>query len=98
VPSIEAAAQTVTSVPAGNRMSIVNPPKSAKYANAWPLSTFTYVIIPQATANAPELRRFIFWALKPSSQKLISNSHLVFAPIPKVVLVAAEKTLGKVHS
>lgn len=97
-PAIEAAAQLVRSVPADNRMSIVDPPKSPEYKNAWPLSTFTYVIVHTTTPHAQALRKFIFWALTPKAQKLISNSFLVFAPIPKVVLVAAEKTLTKVHS
>ena len=96
-PDIEAAAQVVKSVPADNKMSIVDPPKSGKYKNAWPISTFTYVIIHTSTAQAQDLRKFIFWALTPKAQKLINNSFLVFAPIPKVVLVAAEKTLAKVH-
>jgi phosphate transport system substrate-binding protein len=97
-PDIEAAAQIVKTVPPDNKMSIVDPPASAKYKNAWPLSTFTYVILHTTTPQADALRKFIFWALTPKSQKLINNSFLVFAPIPKVVLVAAEKTLSKVHS
>ncbi|MGH2933809.1 MAG: phosphate ABC transporter substrate-binding protein PstS [Gaiellaceae bacterium] len=97
-PAIEAAAQTVTKVPADNKISITNPPKSPKFKNAWPLSTFTYIIIHTSTAQAQDLRKFVFWALTPKSQHMISNSFLVFAPIPKVVLVAAEKTLAKVHS
>jgi len=97
-PAIEAAAQTVTKVPADNEMSIVDPPASAKFKNAWPLSTFTYIIVHTTTPQAQELRKFVFWALAPKQQHLISNSFLVFAPIPKVVLVAAEKTLNTVHS
>ena len=97
-PDIEAAAQVVTSVPANNEMHIVNPPKSTKFKNAWPLSTFTYIILHTTTPQATDLRKFVFWALKPTSQHLIANSFLVFAPIPKIVLVAAEKTLNKVHS
>ena len=97
-PDIEAAAQSVTSVPADNKMSIVDPPKSAKYKNAWPLSTFTYVMVHTTTPQAQALRKFIFWALTPKAQHLINNSFLVFAPIPKVVLSAAERTLNKVHS
>jgi phosphate transport system substrate-binding protein len=96
-PDIEAAAQTVKSVPADNKMSIVDPPGGAAYKNAWPLSTFTYVIVHTSSPQAPDLRKFIFWALTPKAQHLINNSFLVFAPIPKVVLVAAEKTLAKVH-
>jgi phosphate transport system substrate-binding protein len=97
-PDIEAAAQTVKSVPAGNKMSIVDPPAGAKYKNAWPLSTFTYVIVHTSTPQAQALRNFVFWALTPKAQHLVNNSFLVFAPIPKVVLSAAEKTLNKVHS
>ncbi|HLX18532.1 MAG TPA: phosphate ABC transporter substrate-binding protein PstS [Gaiellaceae bacterium] len=95
-PDIEAAAATVKSVPANNQLSIVDPPKSA--TKAWPLSTFTYVIVHTSSPQATDLRHFIFWALGPKAQKMINNSFLVFAPIPKVVLVAAEKTLNKVHS
>jgi len=97
-PDIEAAAQVVKSVPADNKMSIVDPPANATYKNAWPLSTFTYVIVHTSTPQAAILKKFIFWALTPKAQKLINNSFLVFAPIPKVVLSAAEKTLNKVHS
>jgi len=96
-PAIESAAQLVKTVPADNKMSIVDPPASPKYRNAWPLSTFTYVIVHKSSAQADALRKFIFWALTPKAQKLINNSFLVFAPIPKVVLVAAEKTLTQVH-
>ena len=96
VPSIAAAAGTVTKVPADNRMSIVNPPKAKKYANAWPLSTFTYVILPAKTAKAADLRKFIFWALT-GGQANKFTAPLVFAPIPKVVLVAAEKTLKQIQ-
>ena len=97
-PAIESAAQLVKTVPADNKLSIVDPPASAKYKNAWPLSTFTYIILHKTTPQATDLRHFVFWALTPKTQKLISNSFLVFAPIPKVVLVAAEKTLTQVHS
>lgn len=97
-PDIEAAAQTVKKVPADNKMSIVDPPAGTKYKNAWPLATFTYVIVHMSTPQAQSLRKFVFWALTPTAQKMINNSFLVFAPIPKFVLSAAEKTLTKVHS
>jgi ABC-type phosphate transport system substrate-binding protein len=53
------------------------------------------VIIPQTTSNAAELRKFIFWAMT-SGQKL--GVKLRYVPIPKHVLVAAEKTLKTVHT
>jgi len=91
---ITAAAGTVKNVPAGNEMHIVNPPKGDKLA--YPIATFTYVILPTKSDKASELRKFVFYAVNPSQgQKL--GPKLLFAPLPKVVLVAAEKTLKKVQ-
>ena len=47
------------------------------------------------TDKAPALRKFVFYALT-QGQKL--GPRLLFVPIPKVVLVAAEKTLKKVQT
>jgi phosphate transport system substrate-binding protein len=92
---IAAAASSVTSVPSDNEMHIVNPAK--KYDLAYPICTFTYVIIPQQTAHAAELRKLIFWALT-QGQKPEYEAKLMFAPLPKPVLVAAEKTLKTIHT
>jgi phosphate transport system substrate-binding protein len=92
---ITAAASTVTKVPASNEMHIVDPPKSQPLA--YPISTFTYVLVPTKTDKAPQLRRFIFWALT-QGQKKEYTAKLLFVPIPKPVLVSAEKTLKKVKS
>ena len=91
--AIVAAAAGITKVPASNEMHIVNPPKSMP--KAYPISTFTYVILPLKTPNAPALRKFVFWALT-QGQKY--GPPLRFVAIPKVVLVSAEKTLKKVQS
>jgi phosphate transport system substrate-binding protein len=92
---IAAAASSVTSVPANNEMHIVNPPK--KYDLAYPICTFTYVIVPQQTAHSAELKKLIFWALT-QGQKPEYEAKLMFAPLPKPVLVAAEKTLKTIHT
>ena len=92
---ILAAAQAFPKVPANNEMHIVNPPKSA--ALAYPISTFTYVIVPQQTSHAAELRRMIFWALT-QGQKAQYTSKLLFVPLTKSVLVASEKTLKSIHT
>jgi phosphate transport system substrate-binding protein len=92
---IAAAASSVTSVPANNEMHIVNPPK--KYDLAYPICTFTYVIVPQQTAHSAELKKLIFWALT-QGQKPEYEARLMFAPLPKPVLVAAEKTLKTIHT
>jgi ABC-type phosphate transport system substrate-binding protein len=80
-------------VPASNELHIVNPPKSNSLA--YPICTFTYVILPTKTEKAPQLRKFVFYALT-QGQKF--GPKLVFSPIPNVVLFAAEKTLKKVQS
>jgi phosphate transport system substrate-binding protein len=92
---IIAAADAFPKVPANNEMHIVNPPKSA--ALAYPIATFTYVIVPQQTSHAAELRKMIFWALT-QGQKAQYTSKLLFAPLTKTVLVASEKTLKTIHT
>jgi phosphate transport system substrate-binding protein len=92
---IQAAASTVKNVPANNEMHIVNPPRGDKLA--YPIATFTYVILPTKSSKSADLRKFIFYAVNPSQgQKL--GPKLLFAPLPKVVLVAAEKTIGRIQA
>jgi phosphate transport system substrate-binding protein len=100
VKSIELAAELVNAkkIPKNftGGLSIVDPPKSKKYKNAWPISTFTYVLLPTKTSNAASVKAFIKWVLQPAQQKSIQK--LVFAPMPSVVVKAAVKTLNKIHS
>jgi phosphate transport system substrate-binding protein len=92
---ISAAAAAFPKVPANNELHIVNPPKSASLA--YPISTYTYVIVPQQTSHSAEIRKLVFWALT-QGQKTQYTAKLLFAPLPKTVLVASEKTLKTVHS
>ena len=92
---ITAAAAAFTKVPRDNEMHIVNPSKKA--ALAYPICTYTYIIVPQQTSHAPELRKMIFWALT-QGQRPQFTAKLLFAPLPKPVLVASEKTLKSIHS
>jgi phosphate transport system substrate-binding protein len=75
----------------GVEMHIVNPPRSAgKYA--YPISTYTYIIVPMSTPHATELRKLIFWALTVGIKTY--GPRLIFVPVfPKKVLVAAERAL-----
>jgi phosphate transport system substrate-binding protein len=91
---INAAASTVKTVPASGEMHIVNPPKADRLA--YPICTFTYVIVPAKSGKAADLRRFLFYAVSPT-QGQKQGPKLLFAPLPKVVLVAAEKTLKKIQ-
>ncbi len=52
------------------------------------------MILPTKTDKAADLRKFVFYAL---TQGQSFGPKLLFVPIPKVVLVAAEKTLKKIQ-
>jgi len=80
IPNIASAASTVKSVPATNTLSITNPPKKAKIA--YPISTFTYAIIPHDSPQKGFLQQFARYALT-IGQKY--GAALDFAPLPKVV-------------
>jgi len=93
---IQAAAGAFSKVPANNELHIVNPPKSA--ATAYPISTYTYVIVHKQSSHAAELRKLIFWALTQGQGSQFA-AKLTFAPMSsqKAVLVAAEKALKQIH-
>jgi phosphate transport system substrate-binding protein len=78
---------------ADNSLSIVNPP--SKFANAYPISTFTYVIVPLQSSKAPDLKKFLFWAV---TKGQTYGPRLLFEPLPKSVLVVAEKAIAKIHA
>jgi phosphate transport system substrate-binding protein len=86
--AISAAAKSVKRVPANNEMHIVNPSK--KFPKAYPLSTFTYVIVPNVTPKKADLANFIYYAM---TKGQAFGAQLDFAPIPKVVLNAGIKSV-----
>jgi phosphate transport system substrate-binding protein len=88
---ITAAADAFKKVPANNELHIVNPPKSAPLA--YPISTYTYVIVPTSSTKAADIRKFLFWAV---TKGQTYGPKLLFQPIPKPVLVVAEKTIAKI--
>ena len=79
--------------PTTNELSIVDPPK--KFALAYPISTYTYVIAPVKSSKAADLRKFLFWAV---TKGQTYGPRLLFQPIPKSVLVVAEKTIAKIKT
>jgi len=91
---IKAAGATILRVaPDNGGISIVNPSKRQKFA--YPICTFTYVIVAKQTAKAAELKQFIGWAL---TQGQADGPKLLFSPLPKVVLKASQKTLTLIHT
>jgi phosphate transport system substrate-binding protein len=93
IKQITAAASTIKKVPANNEMHIVNPP--ASNPSAYPICTFTYVILPLKTDKAADLRKLVFWAL---TKGQAFGLKLLFIPVPKTVLAASEKTLKQVQA
>ena len=87
--NIESAASTVKSLPASNAISITNPPKKATIA--YPISTFTYAIVPHDAPQKGFLQQFLNYDVT-LGQKY--GAALDFAPLPQIVLTAAKKAIG----
>ena len=75
-------------------LSIVNPPKSKKYATAYPISTYTYVDVQKASANAASIKKLITWAV---TKGQTYGPPLVFQPLPAAVVTFDKKQIAKVH-
>lgn len=86
--NIEEAAAVVKKIPANNEITISDPPKKA--TNAYPISTFTYGIIPQNAPQLQFLKQFAKYCVT-IGQKY--GAALDFAPLPKVVKEAALKSI-----
>jgi phosphate transport system substrate-binding protein len=59
--SIKAAADAVTQARADGSIPLVNPPASA--ADAYPMSTYTYAIVPKSSPKAATLKAFLTYAI-----------------------------------
>jgi phosphate transport system substrate-binding protein len=90
VPDINAAAATAKSVPPSG-VSIVDPPASAK--DAWPDSTFTYVILPTSSSKADALKKFVTYALGPGQS---FAEPLGYGTLPKQVIADDKTALNQV--
>jgi phosphate transport system substrate-binding protein len=89
--NILAAAKSVKSVPGNNELHIVNPPKNQPLA--YPLSTFTYAIMPKVSPKAAQLKQLALYAAT-TGQKF--GAPLDFQTIPTVVLNAARNTANSI--
>ena len=95
IRNVAAAGNAVTRVP-GEQRAAHRQPAEVDARPAYPIATYTYIILPTKSANAAALRKMVFWALT-QGQAAKYTAKLWFAPIPKVVLVASEKTLKQVQ-
>lgn len=94
VESVEAAADAVSKIGPNNEISLADLPASAK--GAYPISTYTYVIVPLESEKAESLKKFITYAISPTAQAF--GPDLDFAPLPKQVVAAGKKAIAKIGS
>jgi phosphate transport system substrate-binding protein len=93
VESVEAAADAVTKIGPNNEISLADLPSSA--ADAYPISTYTYVIVPLESEKAEALKKFITYAIGPGQEY---GPDLDFAPLPKQVVAADKKVIAEIGS
>jgi phosphate transport system substrate-binding protein len=91
VESVEAAADAVSTIGPNNEISLADLPASAK--DAFPISTYTYVIVPLESEKADALKKFITYAIGPGQE---FGPDLDFAPLPKQVVAADKKALAEI--
>jgi phosphate transport system substrate-binding protein len=94
VESVEAAAEAVSKIGPNNEISLAELPSSAK--DAYPISTYTYVIVPLESDKAEALKKFITYAISPAAQEF--GPDLDFAPLPSQVVAAGKKAIAKIGS
>jgi phosphate transport system substrate-binding protein len=97
VSSIEAAAKAVKTIPAGGTqgISLTDPPASAP--TAYPISTFTYVLVPKSGQKSDvtsALKKFISWAITTGQA---DGPKLDFAPLSSAVVSADQSTLKQIQ-
>ncbi len=78
-----------------SQLKIVDPPKSAG-RKAYPISTFTYVIVPTSSGDkAADLRKFVYWAVT-AGQKF--GPPLYFVPMPAAVNGFVYREIKKIQA
>jgi phosphate transport system substrate-binding protein len=93
--SIAAAASADKKFSATNELSIVNPPKGKRFQRAYPISTYSYVLLPLKTSKAAQLKAFVNWAVTSGQQY---GPRLIFQPVPQYVVARVKTQLNRVKS
>jgi phosphate transport system substrate-binding protein len=91
IEGVTAAAASVKSMPADYRISITNAPGAESY----PISSFTYLLIPAKSADATKgkvIKDMLSWIVKSGESEA---SALSYAPLPQSI---ADKVLKTVYS
>jgi phosphate transport system substrate-binding protein len=91
LPGIEAAAQAMGEPLPDNSIPIVDPPASA--TDAYPISTFTYAIVPKDASKATELKEMLEYAVGPGQA---FSERFVFAKLPAQVVALGKTTIASI--
>jgi phosphate transport system substrate-binding protein len=93
--SIKAASSADKKFSSTNELSIVNPPRGKQYSRAYPISTYSYVLLPLKTSKAAQLKTFVTWAVTSGQQY---GPKLIFQPVPQYVVARVKSQLQRVKS
>ena len=91
--AISAAAAAVTSIQPDGSIPLVNPPASA--ANAYPLSTYSYAIVPKQSPKAEALKKFFTYAITDGQS---FGPDLGFPALPSSVVSHDKQVIASIHS
>jgi phosphate transport system substrate-binding protein len=91
VPSIKAAANAVTTVNPDGSIPLVNPPASA--TGAYPMSTYTYAIVPMSATNATTLKAFLTYAITDGQA---FGPPLGFPELPAAIVAHDKQEIAKI--
>jgi phosphate ABC transporter, phosphate-binding protein len=93
VESCRAAARDAKSPKPNAAISIVDP--SATAAGAYPICTFTYVIVRKQSSKAETLKAFLTYAITTGQE---AGPKLLFAPLPPAVVAADKQAIAQITS
>jgi phosphate transport system substrate-binding protein len=93
IASCRAAAADAKSPKPNQAISIVNP--SASAGAAYPICTFTYVIVPKRSPKAEMLKAFLTYAVTTGQA---AGPKLLFAPLPPGVVAANKQAIAQITS
>ena len=90
--AVLAATTAGTTRPDGT-IKLVDPPASA--VDAYPLASYTYVIVPKTSSKANIIVPFLKYAVGPKGQAFGPPSY---PPLPAAVVASADKLIAEIHS
>jgi phosphate transport system substrate-binding protein len=90
---IAAAAKAMTTFAPDGSISLINPPASAP--GAYPMSTYTYVIVPKDSPKGSTMKAFLKYAISSTGQAF--GPPLDFVPLPAAVVSHDTMTIGEIN-